>query len=77
MKLIGTGVSKKPMPIEESYMPAFLSDFCIARSLCVVFKVTFYDLLSEHDIKIYFPDAVYSSDNAVGCAVFARRIMEK
>ena len=36
MKIIGIGVSKKPRPVENSYMPAFLSGYGLARSLAKV-----------------------------------------
>lgn len=38
MKIIGIGVSKQPRPIEDSYMPAFLSGYGLARSLATVLK---------------------------------------
>ena len=33
--------------------------------------------LAEHNIMLYVPDSLYSSDNAVGCAAAARRMLEK
>lgn len=36
MNIIGIGVSKQPRPIENSYMPAFLSGYGVARSLSSV-----------------------------------------
>ncbi|MGL5207455.1 MAG: O-sialoglycoprotein endopeptidase, partial [Acidaminococcaceae bacterium] len=36
MKIIGIGVSKQPRPIENSYMPAFLSGYGMARSLAAI-----------------------------------------
>ncbi len=39
MKVIGIGVSKQPRPIDDSYMPAFLSGYGFARSLAAMLKV--------------------------------------
>ncbi len=39
MRIIGIGVSQKPRPIEDSYMPAFLSGFGVARSLAAAMNV--------------------------------------
>ena len=36
MKIIGIGVSRQPRPIENSYMPAFLSGYGAARSLAAI-----------------------------------------
>lgn len=33
--------------------------------------------LADHNIMLYVPDSLYSSDNAVGCAAAARRMLEK
>ena len=38
MNIIGIGVSKQPRPIENSYMPAFLSGYGAARSLAAILR---------------------------------------
>jgi N6-L-threonylcarbamoyladenine synthase len=48
-KICGIGVSAKPRPREDSYMPAFLAGLGLARSLQAVLKVPLWEISHQEN----------------------------
>lgn len=49
MNIIGIGVSKKPRPVEDSYMPAFLTGYGLANSLAKILQVDLAELSHQEN----------------------------
>ncbi|MEG1726992.1 MAG: O-sialoglycoprotein endopeptidase [Acidaminococcaceae bacterium] len=49
MHILGIGVSKQPRPVEESYMPAFLTGYGLARSLAVALTIPLLPLSHQEN----------------------------
>jgi N6-L-threonylcarbamoyladenine synthase len=49
LQVVAVGVSDRPRPLADSYMPAFLTGLCLARSLAKVLQVPLFTLSHQEN----------------------------